>query len=201
MTQPQRRAALKSLAGAALAPLLLPAARAHEGHLAAAGAPRLSAASVQLPALQLTRQDGRTLPLALLLGEDRPVVMNFIFTSCTAICPVLSQVFAEVRDRLGEQRGRYHFVSASIDPEQDTPRRLREYGARFNADEGWTFLTGSTAACAALQTAFGINRGDKMNHVPATFIRAARAGAWTRVDGFASPALLLAQLRGLPPAA
>lgn len=200
MNPTDRRLLLKSLAAAAVAPLAR-AAWAHEGHATAAAAPRLATTTLQMPALSMTRQDGKTLPLAQLLGDDRPVVMNFIFTTCTAVCPVLSQVFAEVRDRLGEQRGRYHFVSASIDPEQDTPRRLREYGARFNADEGWTFLTGSSADCAALQTAFGINRGDKMNHVPATFIRAARGQTWTRVDGFASPALLLSQLRSLAPAA
>ncbi len=200
MTDPTRRHLLGAIAMTALLPGV---AAAHEGHAmgGAGAAPRLSQAAVALPDLTLTRQDGRQLPLRQALDDGRPVFLDFIFTTCTAVCPVLSQVFAEVRDRLGERRRGVHFVSLSIDPQHDTPRRLREYGERFGADPGWSFFTGTEADMATVQRAFGIFRGDKMNHTPATFVHAPRAAQWTRVDGFASPALLLEQFRALGQAA
>ena len=167
---------------------------AHEHHHEESGTDlKLSTATVNLPALSLTRQDGIRMALAAAIDDNRPVFLDFIFTSCTAICPVLSQVFAETRDRLGAKRHDVRFVSISIDPDFDTPGRLREYGARFGADADWSFFTGSQDEATKVQRAFGIDRGDKMNHSPITFAHAPHAASWTRFDGFASPRLLIDQ--------
>jgi protein SCO1/2 len=79
-----------------------------------------------------------------------------------------------------------HLVSISIDPEQDTPERLSEYARRFHAGPEWRFYTGTTQASVAVQRAFEAYRGDKMDHTPATFLRAAPGRPWVRIDGFAS---------------
>lgn len=158
---------------------------------------QISEAQYVMPGLTLIRQDGLKLPVSKALDDGRPVILNFIFTSCTAICPITTQVFAELREQLGARRKEVNMVSISIDPEYDTPRRLKDYGARFGADESWNFYTGTSQDSISLQKAFATYRGDKMNHVAVTFMRASPGKPWLRVDGFASPTTLLAEYRKL----
>jgi protein SCO1/2 len=149
---------------------------------------------VTLPDLSLVSSDGKAVRLVHELDDDRPVLLNFIYTTCTTVCPVMSQTFAEVQKRLGADASKVRMISISIDPEEDTPARLAEYARRFGAGPQWNFYTGSADASVAVQRAFGAYRGDKMNHSPATYYRAARAQDWVRLDGFATPAAVLDEL-------
>ncbi len=150
-----------------------------------------------VPAVDLVREDGARVSFPAELDDGKPVVLDFIFTTCTTICPVSSQIFSQLQARLGARRDGVHLVSISIDPEQDTPARLREYAQRFHAGPGWHHYTGTVEASVALQRAFDAYRGDKMSHVPVTFLRAAPGRPWVRIDGFASSAELEGELRGL----
>jgi len=164
-------------------------------HDAAPGATRtLSAYAV--PDVELVRDDGKTVRLAEELADGRPVVLSFVFTSCTTVCPMLSATLAQLQRKLGPGRDRVHLVSISIDPEFDTPARLREYATKFGAGPEWRHYTGTLAASVAAQRAFGVYRGDKMKHTPATLVRAAPGSEWVRFDGFASADQLLAELPG-----
>ncbi len=154
-----------------------------------------STADYGLPTVGLVRDDGRKTSLPAELEDGGPVVLNFIFTSCTTICPVMSQTFAGLQERLGEERGRVHMVSISIDPEQDTPARLADYARRFHAGPQWRFYTGTTEASVAVQRAFNAWGGDKMRHTPLTLVRAAPGRPWVRIDGFASPEELAREVR------
>ncbi len=154
-----------------------------------------STVEVDLPKVALVRDDGARISLPAEIDDGRPVVLNFIFTSCTTICPVMSQIFSGLQDRLGEGRERVHMVSISIDPEQDTPARLAEYARRFHAGSQWHFYTGTTAASVAVQRAFNAYGGDKMRHTPLTLVRAAPGRSWVRIDGFASPEELAHEVR------
>jgi protein SCO1/2 len=157
--------------------------------------PRGSTIDVKLPQIKLVRHDGQTVALTDELDDGRPTVVNFIFTSCTTICPVMSQIFSQLQARLGTDRDSVHMVSISIDPEQDTPARLREYAKRFHAGPQWQFYTGTAEASLAAQRAFNSLRGDKMAHTPVTFLRAGPGSRWVRVDGFVPSDELLAELR------
>jgi protein SCO1/2 len=86
-------------------------------------------------------------------------------------------------------------VSISIDPEQDTPARLRAYAKKFGAGPEWNHYTGTVASSVAVQKAFGAYFGDKMSHQPVTLLRAAADGRWVRIDGFASSTQMLAELQ------
>jgi protein SCO1/2 len=174
-------------------------ARAHDKHDHAHAEPATARqlAHYRIPATQLVRADGAKVSFPQALDDGRPVALNFIYTSCTAICPVLSHSFAEFQRRLGTERERVHLVSISIDPEEDTPRRLLEYAARFEAGPQWEFYTGSTAASTGLQKAFQAWFGGKMHHRPVTFLRAAPGQPWVRLDGFSSPDELLSEYRRL----
>jgi len=129
--------------------------------------------------------------------DDKPVIMNFIFTSCGAICPVMSTTFSEVQKALGPERNAVRMVSISIDPEHDTPEALKIYAKRYGAGPQWQMLTGSLDSSIAVQRAFNVYRGDKMGHTPATFLRARAGQPWVRLDGFASADDILREYRKL----
>lgn len=150
-----------------------------------------------VPDVQLVRDDGKQVSLPAEMNDGRAVVLNFIFTTCSSFCPLSSQTFREFQQELGPDRERVHLMSISIDPEQDTPARLRDYAHKFAAGPGWQHYTGTLAASLAAQRAFGAYRGDKMSHTPLTLMRAAGAKTWRRIDGFATPSELLSECRQL----
>lgn len=129
--------------------------------------------------------------------DDKPVILNFIFTSCGAICPVMSTTFSQVQAGLGRDRHAVRMVSISIDPEHDTPEALKIYAKKYGAGPQWQMLTGSLDNSIAVQRAFDVYRGDKMGHAPATFLRAKAGQPWVRLDGFASADDILREYRQL----
>ncbi|HWY95457.1 MAG TPA: SCO family protein [Steroidobacteraceae bacterium] len=172
-------------------------------HMATSTTVRRSEGQYATPDVKLVRDDGKTVSLPAELDDGRPVVLNFIYTSCTSICPLTSQVFEQLQKRIANSRDPIHLMSISIDPEQDTPARLREYAKQFDAAPGWDHYTGTMAASIAVQQAFNAYRGDKMSHAPLTLLRARPGKPWIRIDGFASADDLLAErkLWSIAPAA
>ena len=152
-------------------------------------------AAYAIPDVMLVDQSGQKVSLRALLDGGEPVLVNFIFTSCTAICPVMSGTFAQVQKDLGADAGKVRMVSISIDPEHDTPAELSRYAGRFAAGPQWTFLTGASDDVVAVQRAFDAYRGDKMNHTPLTLMRASPQGEWIRYDGLASATDLVREAR------
>jgi protein SCO1/2 len=159
-----------------------------------ASAPSESAHYV-LPDVTMLDQHGEALGVQSLFDTDRPVMVNFIFTTCTAICPMMTSIFQQVQERLGDDAARVLMVSVSIDPEADSPAALKEYAEQFRAGDQWVFLTGSLEDSIAIQEGFEAYRGDKMNHAPLTLLRPAGSHEWTRFDGFATAAQLEQALR------
>jgi protein SCO1/2 len=179
----------------------------HEAHMAmmadAAKGPAVRLMSPQ-PAvgdIALMDQGGHATTLREVLTTDKPVLVNFIFTTCTTICPVMSAGMSQFLTNLGTERDSVRVVSISIDPERDTVETLRAYAARYGAPPSWEFLTGTPAAVEAAQRAFGSYRGSKNNHEPVTFVRAAADAPWIALDGFSSAETLLhASMGHLAPA-
>jgi protein SCO1/2 len=163
-------------------------------HLAPAAATARTIADYTVPDIRLVRQDGVSVKLRDELDDGRPVVLAFIYTSCTTVCPLTSHALSELQTRLGSGRDAVHLVSISIDPEQDTPARLREYAKAFNAGPEWQHYTGSLAASETAQRAFDVYRGAKMDHTPATLIRTVPGARWVRLDGFATAEQLYEEL-------
>lgn len=145
----------------------------------------------QVPDVQLVRADGKQVSLAAELNDGRPVVMNFIYTTCNDVCPLSTQTFADLQAKLGNDRDKVHMVSISIDPEQDTPEVLARYAHKYGAKQQWQFYTGTVEASIAVQRAFDAYRGSKMEHNPVTYIRTAPGKPWLRIEGFAKSDELL----------
>jgi protein SCO1/2 len=167
--------------------------------LGAAAAATVSRATVsyETPAVMLVREDGKSVSLPHELDDGRPVLLNFIFTSCSSICPLTSRTLEEFQHKLGSEAARVHLMSISIDPEQDTPARLNEYARKFHAGPEWQYYTGTVAASIAAQRAFDVYRGEKMSHTPVTLMRAAPGEPWLRIEGFVTPDELVDDYRNL----
>jgi protein SCO1/2 len=149
-------------------------------------------AAYSAPPVKLLDQQGREVELRALLSTERPVALNFIFTSCRTVCPVLSASLASLHRTVGAG---VEFISISIDPEFDTPRVLKEYARRFDVGSGWMLLTGKADDVAAVRKAFDAASRGKDDHRPLTFLRPAASAEWVRLDGFPSTAELVASLR------
>ncbi len=144
-----------------------------------------------IPDLVLLTQKGGKVNLKEFIKQDKPVLVDFIFTTCTTICPILSAGFSHFQSELGQQREEVQLISITIDPEHDTPRILDEYAERFGAEKGWTFLTGDKSDIVKAMHAFDAYVSDKMSHQPLTFLRAPGDEEWLRVDGLMSGAELM----------
>jgi cytochrome oxidase Cu insertion factor (SCO1/SenC/PrrC family) len=155
----------------------------------------VSAARYKIPKIALTDQFDRPVRIDQLLAEDRPTLVQFIFTSCTTICPVMGAVFGGAQNGIAAIAPNYRMVSISIDPEYDTPERLREFAAKQNARRDWVFLTGRADDVTAVAKSFdALYQGDnKMYHQPYTFIRWRKDGEWVRIRGLMSVADLAAE--------
>ncbi|MDX1368504.1 SCO family protein [Pseudomonas sp.] len=92
---------------------------------------------------RLLNQDGQEVRFYSDVLAGRVVLLNVIFTSCEDACPLITRKLKDVRDALGEDAGRVHFISLSSDPENDSPQALKAYARKHSADDpNWTFLTG-----------------------------------------------------------
>jgi len=139
-----------------------------------------------IPDVVLVNQDGARVKLTSLLSGDQPVVVDFIYGTCTTICPVLSAGYANLQSKLTAEGRKPKLISITIDPENDTPYIMKDYLKRFRAKPGWDFLTGSRADINAVMRAFNAYIPDKMSHYPLNLIRVPKDGSWVRLFGIMS---------------
>jgi cytochrome oxidase Cu insertion factor (SCO1/SenC/PrrC family) len=150
------------------------------------------ASKMSIPDVELLDQDGRRVRFYSDLVKGKVVAVNFIFTTCTTICPPLGATFARVQRELGERAGRdVRLISISVDPATDTPERLKDWGAKFKAGPGWTFVTGPKPQVDELLRALGAATGSPSDHSPTVLIGNDAAGQWTRTYGLARPSVLV----------
>jgi cytochrome oxidase Cu insertion factor (SCO1/SenC/PrrC family) len=110
-----------------------------------------------LPNLTLTDQNGKKVSLASLKGK--PVLFDFIYTTCPGPCLMLTSRMRLIANRLGPLLGRVWFVSVTVDPEHDGPAELLNYAKQQGANlDGWLFLTGSPADIEQLMNQFKLVR-------------------------------------------
>jgi len=148
-----------------------------------------------VPDVELVNQDGEKVQLKSFLETDQPVVVDFIYGTCTTICPVLSAGFVNLQRKLAKEGRTVRLVSFTIDPENDTPHIMKEYLKRYRAKPGWDFLTGSRADIDTVMTAFDAYIPDKMSHFPLNMIREPKTGRWIRLFGIMSSRDFLAEYK------
>lgn len=139
-----------------------------------------------VPDVTLLDQEGNEVQFREYLDSGKPVIMDFIFATCTTICPVLSVSFAYFQKKLGGRAGEVMLVSISIDPDNDTPELMKEYIGKYGAKPGWDALTGKRSNITEVLTAFDAYVGNKMNHFPLTIMRGPGDRQWVRLYGLLS---------------
>jgi protein SCO1 len=142
---------------------------------------------MNIPDVELLDQNGRKVHFYTDLVKGHTVVINFIFTTCTTICPPLGATFARLQKELAEKgSGDVRFISISVDPVTDTPERLKAWGAKFHAGESWTFVTGNKPQIDELLNALGASTARREDHSPTILIGNDANGTWTRTYGLSN---------------
>ncbi|RJX34711.1 MAG: SCO family protein [Desulfurivibrio sp.] len=184
---------MKNFPGSATLLLLFSLTLFCPGQTAAAAKYQRSEIKVSVPDVVLTDQDDNKVPLRSLLEGKGPLVLDFIYASCSTICPILSAGYANLQNKLGPDSG-IQLVSITIDPENDNPAVLKKHLERYGAQPGWIFLTGSRKDINKVLDAYNAYFFDKMWHQPLNFIRTTEEGKWLRLDGIISGSDLLQEI-------
>ena len=147
--------------------------------------------AVRIPDVTVQDQNGKSLNFYSDLVKGKVVAINFVFTTCTTICPPLTATFRRVQQQLAQQSSSAQLISVSVDPAVDTPERLRDFAAKFKAEPGWAFVTGNTSDINSLLQQLGVSVTNKNDHTPMILIGNDEAGYWTRAYGLSSPTSLV----------
>jgi protein SCO1 len=152
-----------------------------------AAAEASSFSSMNIPDEQVLDQNGKELKFYSDLVKNKTVAINFIFTTCTAICPSLAATFRRVQQDAAARGVEVQLISVSVDPTTDTPERLRDFATKFKAGPNWTFVTGDKARIDSVLQALGAAVSNKNDHTPMMLIGNEASDYWTRAYGLTSP--------------
>ena len=152
------------------------------------GGPSATADQAQrFPNVVLRTQDGVSVRFYDDLIKGKIVMINFMFTTCTSICPRTTANLVRVEELLGERLGRdVRIISITVDPLADTPEVLRKYAARYGTKQGWYFVTGNGKDIDLIRRKLGVyeNSSDKTQHSGVLIYGNDTTGQWA-----ATPAL------------
>jgi protein SCO1 len=142
--------------------------------------------------VELVSHDGGSKRLYTDLLKGKVVVVQSFFCSCKAACPALVTNFSAIQERFKDQMGRdLRLLSISVDPERDTPAKLKEYADRVRAGPGWYFLTGKKSNVELALQKFGQKVDSPDNHSNLFVIGNDATGLWKKAMGLSNPASLL----------
>ncbi len=134
----------------------------------------------------LINQEGQEMRFYSDLLQGKVVVINTIFTTCTGMCPVMSKTFSQLQAQLEQKLEKeVRLISISVDPENDTPQRLREFSKSFDAGPGWYFLTGRKENVNFILSRLGQYVDSKENHVGVLLIGNEPTELWKKAFGLA----------------
>ncbi len=153
-----------------------------------------------LPNVKLVTQNEQTVRFYQDVLKDKITVISFIYTSCREICPLITARLAQVYEQLGSAAGReIQFVSISIDPEVDTPARLKQHAEAFRADAKWLFLTGTLADINSVRRKLGERSRRLTEHAAQVIMYNDRTGEWSRDSAFADLGALALAIQSMDP--
>src|SRR5215216_2859 len=145
-----------------------------------------SAAEKYFSDVELINQDGQKVRFYTDVLKNKVVVINSFFTTCTSVCPPMNRNFEKIQEALGDRLGKDAFlVSITVDPETDTPTRLKEYASRFHARPGWLFLTGKKENVDWALYKLGQYVETKDDHTSIFIIGNEPKGLWKKAFGLA----------------
>ena len=137
--------------------LLASTIAAHEPSKTKTEASRRVTSNVKMPPFTLIDQEGNPFNAENKL-RGKVVAINFIYTTCSDVCPLFTVEFARLQQALRSQtKLNFFLVSITTDPEIDSPKVLKAYARRFGADfQNWAFLTGEESHLKEVWKGFGV---------------------------------------------
>jgi len=147
---------------------------------------------VVIPPVSLQDANGKIQPLTTLI-DNRTAVVNFVFTTCNSICPLLNATMQAIEARVQERLGKeVVLISISVDPLNDTPEQLKTASEKLGAGENWYWLTGKRSDVNQVLKAFGIPTGGRPeDHPPVILVGNAKHQKWLRWVGIPAPDALV----------
>lgn len=146
------------------------------------------------PNVVLTTQDGKKVRFYDDVLKGKIVSLNFVYTNCGDVCPLDTAQLLQVHKILGDRVGKdIFFYSISIDPEHDTPARLKRYMRQFDIGQGWTFLTGKRRDIELIQRKLGIRIVDPKTikeHDTRLMVGNEKTGQWIKRSPFDDPMIM-----------
>jgi protein SCO1/2 len=134
-----------------------------------------------VPNLPVVTQDGKVFQFYEDLIKDKIFVISFFYASCTQICPLATARLSELQDVLGDSVGReIFFYTISVDPENDTPERLKKYADAMHAGPGWLFLTGIPEDIRSIRDRLGDRSSVLNEHRNEVLLGNGVTGEWQR---------------------
>jgi len=142
--------------------------------------------------VELINQDGKKVRFYSDVLKGKTVIVNAFFTSCTSVCPPMNRNMEKIQEALGDRVGRDVFlVSMTVDPETDTPARMKEYAKKFHAGPGWLFLTGKKENLDSALYKLGQYVENRDDHQTVLIIGNEPTGLWKKAFGMANVAELV----------
>jgi protein SCO1/2 len=152
------------------------------------------------PNVPVVTQDGKTLNFYDDVIKGKRVVVSFIYTSCPDICPLTTARLTQVEDQLRDQMGQdLFFVSMTVDPEHDTPEKLKEFSNAFSTGPGWLFLTGKPEDIRAINARLGDKSRSLSDHRNEVVLGNDKTGEWARNTVFGDIDRLVLDIRSMDP--
>jgi len=142
--------------------------------------------------VELLNQNGEKVRFYSDVLKGKTVIVNAFFTTCTSVCPPMNRNMEKIQEVFGDRVGRDVFlVSITVDPEVDTPARLKEYAQKFHAGPGWIFLTGKKENLDWALYKLGQHVENKEDHKTIFIIGNEPTGLWKKAFGMANVAELV----------
>jgi protein SCO1 len=169
-------------------------------HFVAGGAQANSWGKEYFPDVEVVDQDGRKLKFYSDVLKGKQVVISFMFTSCVDLCPITTARLAQVKALLGKGASKdLLFVSLSVDPENDTPEKLKAFSEAFGTGDNWILLTGTKSAMRAINFKLGNKSEVRSQHRNEVVLGNEALGEWQRSSAFIEPERLAFDILQLDP--
>ena len=142
--------------------------------------------ALSVPDIEVVNQDGRHLRFNSQVVDGRIAIVTGFFTTCSSMCPITQEKLSQVAKLLGPRLGKdVVIVSVSVDAENDTPARMKDWGEKFHIGPGWTLLSGKRAEVDTLLKSLGLFVELQQRHQSALMIGSTASG-WVRISSWTS---------------
>ena len=154
---------------------------------------QLVPAALAVPDIEVVNQDGQHVRFNSQVVEGRIAIVTGFFTTCSSMCPITQEKLSQVAKLLGPRLGKdVVIVSVSVDAENDTPARMKDWAEKFHIGPGWTLLSGNRDDVDTLLKSLGLFVELRQRHQSALMVGSAATG-WVRISSW-TPSEKLAKL-------